>query len=236
MQLLNNNIDFEYNRYALLALLQRSNQFFNHRKLQPVMKNLQINYDKILALKLALQNIDTHKKKVPIKLDLKKGWIYSMDENSNNKSIDEVKQVIDFSYPKLKKVLFKGKSLQENYSSGMQIFPVGIEPAFTKEGYLLLRNNSKQLVYAFKYEMHLFTPSNSITANFKTTVIDVFQVRSGIENTYHNIKYTLTKNNKSALPFPATYVVESKILLPTYATFLPLAKGVLMNYLFGSKY
>jgi hypothetical protein len=49
-------------------------------------------------------------------------------------------------------------------------------------------------------------------------------------NTYENIKYTLIKN-RSDLPNPAVYSIETELNFPVEETLLPIAKRTLVKFI-----
>ena len=60
--------------------------------------------------------------------------------------------------------------------------------------------------------------------------MDVWQ--RNFVNTYHNIKAQLIRN-RSDLPNPAVYAVETDLTLPIEETLLPIAKRSLVRYITG---
>ena len=60
--------------------------------------------------------------------------------------------------------------------------------------------------------------------------IETHNYEKVLSNTYENIKHDLILYNKN-LPNPATYVIETELVLPIDDTLLPLAKRTLVKYI-----
>ena len=231
MDILKDNIDFEYNKYLFLALIHKAKKFYAQKKLQPILRDLYKQFEQLTSLKEKLDLVSNALPSELISMDLQKMELIREVEDAEESYIDDLRTFLDFAIPKLSNSLNEGKSLYDLFKEEMHLFPIGIEPIYNKEGYLLLRNTSSSNVYVFRYALNILESLQKNQASFRTEVIDVVEVFNRVDSTYESIKYKLTKNHKTDLPVPATYVVESDLMIPTYPTFLPIAQDVLAHYI-----
>ena len=80
----------------------------------------------------------------------------------------------------------------------------------------------------YQYRLSIFEKHDEKYRSIKTEFVDVWQ--RNLVNSYQNIKAQLIRN-RSDLPNPAVYAVETDLSLPMEETLLPIAKRSLVRYL-----
>ncbi len=112
----------------------------------------------------------------------------------------------------------------------INIFPVGVIPIYSKEGYLLLSRFAGKTKKAnvFRYTVSLFENQSDFYGRIQTNFVTTFTISP--ENTFENIKIELIRNYPQ-MPNPATFAIESELFLPMNETLLPVAKKLLVKYI-----
>jgi len=101
-------------------------------------------------------------------------------------------------------------------------------PLENKEGYFFLCEGQTKNTWVYQYRLSMFEKHDAKYRSIKTEFIDVWQ--RNYVNTYQNIKAELLKN-KTELPNPAVYAVETDMSFPIEETLLPVAKRSLVRYI-----
>jgi hypothetical protein len=140
----------------------------------------------------------------------------------------ELDEIVAFAIPEIKSKINEGKDLYETVAENLQIFPVGIVPLRTEEGYLMLSDFLRKLISVYYYEITLFESAKEKFRGIKTKHISNYSL--SIRHHYESIRYELIET-RSELPNPATYVVEFKKSFPLPETMLPIAKKTLIREL-----
>lgn len=214
-------LDFEYKKYILLAYLQDIDKQFKNQKLYPFLSDLIEHYETLVTIKENKQGAATEFPKRLRKLDIENFKLEYERIITEDKYMEEIQQILDFSIPAIKGHLDDGTELYEFVERKMEIFPVGVVPLNAESGYLLLSTSGLKDTRVYMYEISLFEKANERYRGIRTEYMRSYL--KGYTNTYENIKIDLIKKHK-ALPNPATYAVESKLAFPVLETMLPVAK------------
>lgn len=217
-------IDFELQKYRLLAYLQEVNKYFSETKLYPQLADIIFHYNNLVSLRdnkkmlqegfpKAISNIDVQKLKLTYEEMLKDNEVMSELENIIQYAIDEMKSTIN-----------NGAELYEHVEKQLRIHPVGILPLYKNEGYMLLHYNGTYEVRAYAYVITLFEHQAARYKGLKMTYLDSWN--KSIANTYEQIKREIIRINRD-LPNPAVYCIESNQFIPFTETLLPVAKRLL---------
>jgi hypothetical protein len=221
------HIDFEYKKYVLLAYLQHVSAHFTENKLYPDLSELITHYRNVLSLK---ENKQTMFDSFPVRMtqtDLKNLKLIYEKILEDDQLMQEIEGIINFSIPRFEKYLNEGKQIYDFIESRLNIFPVGIVPLVTNEGYLLLTMPADGETRVYEYQITLFENPDEKYRGIYTQYIGSY--KKSLANTFESIKGDLIRYNRK-LPNPATYVIESGLSIPVDETFLPMAKRTLMKY------
>jgi hypothetical protein len=101
-------------------------------------------------------------------------------------------------------------------------------PLEHNEGYFMLCEGSCKNTWVYQYRLSFFEKHDEKYRSIKTEFIDVWQ--RNMVNSYTAIKSELIKN-RSDLPNPAVYALETDLSLPMEETLLPIAKRSLVRYI-----
>lgn len=221
------NLDFEYKKYVLLAWLQGVEQNFKTIQLYPALGELIAHYRRAVQLK---QNKSDLASFFPKQLkgfgkDKLEPEFESLLED--DEMMQALERILEFSIPKFEARVNEGKDIYEFIERGIEMTSVGIVPLRTTEGYLFLsQKNSDTKVYS--YEMTIYSQHDSPWRALRTQFISEW--KKSFTNSFEAIKTELIRTNRD-LPNPAVYVAVSEHCIPVEASFLPVAKRMLLRTL-----
>ena len=141
----------------------------------------------------------------------------------------EMESITDYALPRFKNTIQEGEGLREEVEKSISIAPVGILPLYKNDGYLFLYEPTISETRIYQYNLTIYENNHEKRRGLKTFYIDT--VKRSVVNTFENIKIDLVKRFRH-LPNPATYLVESKFVLPLEETLLPIAKKKVVDVIF----
>jgi len=221
------HIDLEYKRYLLLAYLNEVNNNFDQNRLYPYYTELKEHHEQLVFLQENTQNLFESFPEQAKGIDLQKFNIIYEKAIENDRLMQELQEIINYSIPQIENCLNEGKKIYDFIEEHLRIDPIGILPLHPREGYLLLRNGSNKQTRVYEYQITLFDKPDVKYKHIHTQYVRSY--RKNFINTLESIKTDLIRGNKK-LPNPATYAVETEMTLPFNETFLPIAKRVLVKY------
>jgi hypothetical protein len=221
-------VDFEYKKYLLLSYLQEVGKNFDEKKLYPRLSELVEHYNNIKLFKeqklLAASNFP----KEVSRLDFEKFKLEYKEVYGEDELLNEIDSIVDFALPEMESRLGIGQELYEEVEDKMEVFPVGIIPIRTDEGYFFLSDFLKKWVNVYYYQFSIFENAQEKFRGIHTKFL--FNYNISISDTYERVKYQLIEQNNQ-LPNPATYAVEFKESFPLPETMLPVAKRSLVRFI-----
>ena len=223
-----NHIDFEYKKYLLLAYLQHVSEKFEETRLYPALSELVSHYRNVISLRDTRKNLFDSFPGTLSQADFTSFKLVYEKLAEDDKLMQEIESIIEFSIPQFQFYLAEGKKIYDFIESQIKIFPVGIMPIHTDAGYLFLRCGEAGDTKVYEYVITIFDQPDERYRAISLQYITSYE--KTLRNTYENIKHDLVMYNRN-LPNPATYVIESELLVPLEDTFLPLAKRSLVKYL-----
>ncbi len=223
-------IDFEYKKYILLAYLQEVEKNFNDKKVYPFLGDLVMHYNNLIELKTSKQMAAEQLPKQISKYDFEHFKVHYESLLRDNASIIEIDAIMDFAIPVMDEYLKEGRELYEFVEDKLHVHPIGILPLMPEEGYMMLRNGGESLVSIYNYHITIFESAEEKYHGIRADFIK--QYKSSITNTFEKIKIDLIRKNK-ALPNPGAFAIESKIVFPFYESMLPIAKRMLVRFIYS---
>lgn len=220
------HIDFELKQYTLLAYLQEIRENYRLVKIYPFFAELIDHYKGLLAIKTHQEQLKGNSPKEITGLDLKTAQLKYEQSALNDEMIDTINKIIDFAMPLMAENIQEGKNIYDLVEEHFSLKSVGISPLHTDEGYLLLHCTKEKEVYAYQYQLTLFSTSEKNYRGLYTQ--EVGQYVSSITSSYESIKSDLIQKHKE-LPNPAVYAVDCSLTVPLQETFLPIAKRFFVN-------
>ena len=131
----------------------------------------------------------------------------------------------------MKKAINNGAEIYEFVEDKLKIYPVGIIPLDTNEGYFFLSEGKFSVTRVYQYRLSFYEKHDEKYRSIRTEYIDSWQ--RSIANTFENIKSELIKI-KSEFPNPAVYSIETELKFPVEETLLPIAKRSLGKIYFSA--
>lgn len=223
-----NHIDFEYKKYLLLAYLQHVSERFTETKLYPALGELVQHYRNLVSLRDQKKNLfDSFPEKLT-QADLNQFKLVYEKLSQDDNLMLEIESIIEFSIPQFQHYLSEGKKIYDLIESKINIFPVGIMPIHYDAGYLFLKSGKGRETRVYEYQLTIFEGSEERYRAISLQYVTSYEKSLG--NTYENIKHELLLFNRN-LPNPATYAIETELILPIEETLLPLAKRSLVKFI-----
>ena len=221
-------IDFELQKYRLLAYLKEVKDSFHETRLYPYLADTVFHYNNLVAFrdnKKILQ--DSFPKRLD-HIDVKRLEMVYERILADDELMQELEQIIGFSLGEMKRAIGDGAEIYDLVEKQLAIEPVGIVPLYRNEGYVLLRYGAHSEVRVYNYTITLFEHKD---ARYKGIRMEYMDTRTKtLSNTYQQIKLDIIREYHM-LPNPAVYTVEYPLAVPLNETLLPIAKRVLVRHI-----
>jgi len=221
-------IDFEYKRYLLLAYLQQASHNFDQKKLYPKLSELLEHYNSLQLFKEQKISVAKDFPKEISRLDFEKFKVEYKETLKDDELINEIDSIVAFALPEIENKLGLGRELYEEVEDKLEVFPVGILPLRTDEGYFFLSDFIKKLVNVYYYQITVFENVQEKFRGIHTRFL--FDYTTSVSDSYESVKYKLIEQH-THLPNPATYALEFKQSYPLPETMLPIAKRSLVRFI-----
>ena len=206
-------IDFELQKYRLLAYLQEVKRSFNQNKLYPQLADIVTHYNNLLEFQ---SNKRFLQEQFPKQLNMQS--LQKMELAYEHMLADD----------ELMHTIRDGVELYDFVEHRLQIEPVGIMPLYKNEGYVLIRYGAYKEVRVYNYSITLFEHKEAKYRGIRMDYVDTR--KKDLANTYEQIKLDIIRSIRT-LPNPAVYKVEFPLSVPFDETLLPVAKRVLVKHL-----
>jgi hypothetical protein len=220
-------MDFEYKKYRVLGYLQNIKAHFKEQKLYPDFAELIAHYKNLILLKNNTTTLENNFKKTLSGIDYANLKL-QYQSIINDESLNELKQIINFSEPLFEQELEKGKSIFDFAEQHIVTNHIGILPLYKTEGYFMLLPYQSKSVTVYSYT---FSKINLLQQEVYGLTSNYFSTYTlSISNQVDRVKSELIEANPE-LPNPAVYLFKAKAELPNEETFLPIAKRLLYKNL-----
>lgn len=221
-------IDFELQKYRLLAYLNEVNQYFNESKLYPKLSDTLFHYNNLIAFRDNKKFLQDKFPRQLTQVNLQKVELVYEQMLQDNEIMQELEHITNFALEKFKTTIESGAELYDLVEKQIHIEPVGIMPLYKNEGYVLLRFGPHTEIRAYNYIVTLFEHQHARYKGLKMQYVDSWT--GTITHTYESIKRDIIRSIRT-LPNPAVYSVETPLTLPLDETLLPIAKRCLVRYI-----
>ncbi|HEX5669339.1 MAG TPA: hypothetical protein VFX73_11080 [Chitinophagaceae bacterium] len=221
-------IDFELKKYTLLAYLQEIHSHFDQQKLYPQLADVIMHYNNLLSFKQNKQFLQQQFPKKLTQFDIRQLESLYQSIIDDDDLMKELEEIIQFAVDKMNSTIKNGTEIYEFVEDKLNIFPVGLIPLETKEGYFFLSNGKVRDTKVYQYSLSMFERHNEKYRSIKTEFIAGWE--RNFVNTYEQIKSELIRY-RTQLPNPAVYGIETDLSFPVEETLLPIAKRSLVKYL-----
>jgi len=225
------SLDFEYKKYILLDYLQEINRHFDRSKLYPNLTDLVFHYNNLLEFK---KNKTVLQQAFPQRLsqaDIEAVKLTYKKIVDDDNSMREIERIITYALNKMDPTIQTGKEIYDFVESRLNIDPIGLVPLVPYNGYFSLRNGNERTNWIYEYQITIFESKDDKFRGINVQFVDTFE--QSITNTPETVKLSLIKN-RTHLPNPAVYYVQSDISFPLEQTLLPVAKRSLVKYIMNA--
>jgi hypothetical protein len=221
-------IDFELQKYRLLAYLKEVRQCFNETKLYPQLSEIVVHYNNLVAFQKNKRILQDQFPKQLDKINIQKLELVYERMLADNELMQELEHITQYALDEMKGTINEGAEIYDFVEKQLQIEPVGIIPLYKNEGYIFLRYGAFSEVRIYNYTITLFEHLNAKYKGIRMQYID--SRLKDLANTYEQIKIDMIRAFR-ALPNPAVYKVEFPHAVPFNETLLPVAKRVLVKHI-----
>jgi hypothetical protein len=221
-------IDFELKKYTLLAYLQQINKYFNENKLYPQLSDLIFHYNNIVAFRENKKYLQEHFPKKLTGVQIEKLQVLYEQMIEDNDLMQQLEEIINYSAGEMKTTISNGTEIYEFVEENLTITPIGIVPIDMQEGYFFLTAGKTKSTHVYQYRLSFFEKHDEKFRSMKTSYVEL--MHRSMVNTYENLKTELIKN-RTDLPNPAVYSIETDLSFPIEETLLPIAKRSLVKYI-----
>jgi hypothetical protein len=223
-------IDFELKKYTLLAYLQEIHRQFNENKLYPQLADIIFHYNNLVAFRENKKYLQEQFPKKLTGIQIEKLQVLYEQLIEDDELMQELEEIINYATQEIRQTISSGTEIYEFVEEKLVIFPVGIVPLDSHEGYFFLSSGHYSDTRVYQYRLSIFEKHDEKYRSIRTEYIDSWA--RNIVNTYENIKAELIRLNNS-LPNPAVYSIETELKFPMEETLLPIAKRSLVRYISG---
>lgn len=221
-------IDFELKKYTLLAYLQQINKYFNENKLYPQLSDLIFHYNNIVAFRENKKYLQEQFPKKLTGIQIEKLQVLYEQMIADDELMQELEEIINYSAGEMKTTISNGTEIYEFVEENLTITPIGIIPLDMQEGYFFLSAGNCRTTHVYQYRLSFFEKHDEKFRTMKTNYIEL--MHRSMVNTYESLKSELIRN-RSDLPNPAVYSIETELSFPVEETLLPIAKRSLVKYI-----
>lgn len=219
-------IDFEFKKYQLLSYLQETHKQFKAVKLYPVLGELIEHHrllDELQSGKTELRNLFP---KALTGIDLENIQLHYKPQVKDDEVMKEITLITEYALSKLSGQIDEGKAIYNYVEEQVEFEPVGIQPIYNKEGFILLSTEMSRDIHAFRYKSNLLQMAGERFRSITMWLVGIYQ--RTIVNTMEKIKMQLIRDIKE-LPNPATWRMHSHQDFPIEETLLPISKRLLLR-------
>lgn len=221
------SLDAELERYRLLAYLQRVDAHYRERKLYPDLDELRIRIAQLNALRQRAAELETGMVGEVTGIDLQRGEI--LRQALDNEQLHAVHLAMDQAIPAFREAMERGSELRDELHHGLRCLPIGVMPLDVREGWLILRQGREAHIYGYALPLLKGVRASASYRWVRTHYHASCSI--SISHGYEQVKAELVRTMH--LPNPATFVFESDISLPRIETFMPLAKEMVYELVYG---
>lgn len=221
-------IDFELQKYRLLAFLQEVNKYFNETKLYPQLADTIFHYNNIVSFRDNKRFLQDQFPKRMDQVNLQKLEVAYESILKDDGVMEELEKIAQYAIDELKTTIDNGANIYDFVEKHMQIQPVGIVPFYKNEGYILLQYGNYTEIRAYAYNITLFKHQNAKYKGIRLTYLQSW--KKSFVNTCEHIKLDIIRGNR-ILPNPAVYSIQFPYNIPLDETLLPVAKRQLVRYI-----
>ena len=221
-------IDFEQKKYTLLAYLQEIHRHFDQQRLYPQLSDVIVHYRNLMAFRNNKQFLQQQFPRKLTQVDMLHLEALYQSIIDDDDLMKELEDIIRYAMAHMDRTIQEGTEIYEYVEEQLSIFPIGLLPLEMREGYLFLSDGKERDTRVYRYRLSIFEKHDEKYRSVRTEFVADWQ--RNLVNTYENIKAELIRN-RSDLPNPAVYGIETGLTVPVDETLLPIARRMLAKYI-----
>ena len=219
-------IDFEYKKYQLLAYLQEADREFQAVKLYPMLSDL-IDHHRILhELNSGKTELSKLFPKALNAIDFQSAQLQFERKVEDGEVMKELSQITEYALPRIAAQIEDGKSIYNFVEEQVEFEPIGIQPIYNREGFILVTRENNPDVHAFRYKSNLLQMAGEKFRSITFWFLGIFH--KTLVNTLERLKMQLIREVKE-LPNPATWRLHSHQTVPIEETLVPISKRLVLQ-------
>lgn len=219
-------IDFEYKKYQLLAYLQEAEREFQAVRLYPILSDLIDHHRLLLELNSGRTELSRLFPKALNGIDFQNAQLQFGEKVEDGEVMKEISQITEYALPRLATQIDEGKSIYNFVEEQVEFEPVGIQPIYNREGFILMTQENKSDVHAFRYKSNFLQMAGEKFRSITFWFVGIFQ--KNLVNTLERLKMQLIREVKE-LPNPATWRLHSHHTVPIEETLVPISKRLVLQ-------
>lgn len=221
-------IDFELQKYRLLAYLNEVKSGFNKVYLYPYLSDVVFHYNNLLSFQKNKHLLQDQFPRQLNHVDLRKMELVYERMLADSEIMNELERITEYALDEMKQTIDEGVEIYELIEKNMQVEPVGIMPLYKNEGYVFIRYGNYKEVRIYNYNVTLFEHKDARYRGIKMEYMD--SRTCDLAHPYEQIKLDIIRSYRT-LPNPAVYKVEYPLAVPLNETLLPVTKRVLVRHI-----
>jgi len=223
--------DWEMNQYRILSRIKKASSEFGQKKIYPSLAMLIKLNRELNQLKDERNNLSQNFPKQIKGFDIKEQKvIYEISKNLDLiDNIEAIFDLIDWALPYINKTIEEGTILFDFVEENMLLEQVGILPMYKEEGYFMITDNIALELQVHRYECSIFSSGKEKYRTLKTEYIKT-EKQGIIKRVPETIKQELIKE-RTDLPNPATFLLDSDLDFPFTETIMPVAKRKMISHI-----
>ena len=219
-------IDFEYKKYQLLAYLQEADREFQAVKLYPMLSDLIDHHRLLQELISGKTELSRLFPKALNGIDFQNAQLQFEQKVEDGEVMREISQITEFALPRIASQIEEGKSIYDFVEEQVEFEPVGIQPIYNREGFVLMTQDHNSDVHAFRYKSNFLQMAGEKFRSITFWFVGIFQ--KTLVNTLEKLKMQLIHEVKE-LPNPATWRLHSPHAVPIEETLVPISKRLVLQ-------
>ena len=221
-------IDFELQKYRLLAYLKDVKSSFNETRLYPQLSDIVFHYNNLIAFRDSKKLMQDQFPKRLDAVNIQQMELVYERMLADDELMQELENITGYAIGQMKATIEEGAEIYDFVEKGIIIEPVGIVPLYNNEGYVFLHYGHYSEVRIYNYTITLFEHKHS---RYRGIKMDYVESRPRtIINTNEQIKIDMVRTYRT-LPNPAVFSVEFPGSIPLNETLLPVTKRVLVRHI-----
>jgi len=193
-------IDFELKKYTILAYVQEIHRHFNQNMLYPQLADIIFHYNNLVAFRENKKYLQEQFPKKLTGVQIERLQVLYEQLIGDDELMQELEDIIQFASEEMRTTISNGTEIYEFVEEKLIIFPVGIVPLDSNEGYFFLSEGNHSDTRVYQYRLSFFEKHDEKYRSIRTEFINSWE--RNLVNTYENIKAELLRI-KTELPNPA---------------------------------